>query len=518
MALTKATYSMILGAPVNVLDYGADPTGVADSTAAFAAAFAAADAIVIPGENDQTYRLSLYRPTAGKTVIGIGNPTLNLFEDSTPVMVQFLSDTRHENIKFNSTETDLYLQRATIENVSNVYIKNCGFFGFRHVNPAPDAWGLYISNSENITVDNCKFGNNSQSDIVVVDVVRNLTIINPSNDVDANGVYLNVEPNANDGVRYMTVTGGKYRKISLLENSFTSYASQNIAFSGIECFELMYDGSGVEFDDACAFNTLVPEDPTGAISYAGNLNVSLGLSRNLVDDPYLLSCAYGSASSEWTNNTVPAVAWDVVRFNNIHGDYFATNVNNVFQVNDIKSKKLGILDVAANNNLLFMQYGWSGIPLAAGFIGNRTVLNFYDVGNNLIGFTRVAAFRGLAGTRTQTQADFAVINPPAGTASVEIVVSSPLGASTVSDQFIAVGLWEIIDTLVNTTNTRALVSQFGQQKPIVSRGNVDPSSVTSAGGFVGDTVEKLTPVVGQSKGWVCTVAGKPGTWASLGNL
>lgn len=34
MALTKATYSMIQGAVINVLDYGADPTGVADSTAA----------------------------------------------------------------------------------------------------------------------------------------------------------------------------------------------------------------------------------------------------------------------------------------------------------------------------------------------------------------------------------------------------------------------------------------------------------------------------------------------------
>ena len=30
MALTKATFSMIKGASANVLDFGADPTGVAD--------------------------------------------------------------------------------------------------------------------------------------------------------------------------------------------------------------------------------------------------------------------------------------------------------------------------------------------------------------------------------------------------------------------------------------------------------------------------------------------------------
>lgn len=35
MALTKVSYSMISGAPISVVDYGADPTGVADSTAAF---------------------------------------------------------------------------------------------------------------------------------------------------------------------------------------------------------------------------------------------------------------------------------------------------------------------------------------------------------------------------------------------------------------------------------------------------------------------------------------------------
>lgn len=38
MSLTKVSYSMITGAVVNVLDYGADPTGVADSTAAIQAA------------------------------------------------------------------------------------------------------------------------------------------------------------------------------------------------------------------------------------------------------------------------------------------------------------------------------------------------------------------------------------------------------------------------------------------------------------------------------------------------
>jgi hypothetical protein len=40
MSLTKVSFSMITGAFVNVLDFGADPTGVNDSLAAFNAAIA----------------------------------------------------------------------------------------------------------------------------------------------------------------------------------------------------------------------------------------------------------------------------------------------------------------------------------------------------------------------------------------------------------------------------------------------------------------------------------------------
>lgn len=51
MSLTKVTYSMIEGAPVNVLDYGADPTGVADSTAALNAAFNSGKSVFVPEGN-----------------------------------------------------------------------------------------------------------------------------------------------------------------------------------------------------------------------------------------------------------------------------------------------------------------------------------------------------------------------------------------------------------------------------------------------------------------------------------
>lgn len=67
MTLTKATYSMIQGAAYNVLDYGADPTGVASSVAAFNAAVANGGTVYVPSG---TYKLN------GKVTIDQDGTTL----------------------------------------------------------------------------------------------------------------------------------------------------------------------------------------------------------------------------------------------------------------------------------------------------------------------------------------------------------------------------------------------------------------------------------------------------------
>lgn len=59
MSLTKATYSMVNGAPANVLDFGADPTGVTNSSAAFLAALQAAPTVYVP---QGTYQVSVDIP------------------------------------------------------------------------------------------------------------------------------------------------------------------------------------------------------------------------------------------------------------------------------------------------------------------------------------------------------------------------------------------------------------------------------------------------------------------------
>ena len=68
MSLTKATYSMIEGAPANVLDFGAVGDGLTDDTAAIQAAIDASDAIYFPeGTYSVTSQIDI---AASKTLFG----------------------------------------------------------------------------------------------------------------------------------------------------------------------------------------------------------------------------------------------------------------------------------------------------------------------------------------------------------------------------------------------------------------------------------------------------------------
>jgi hypothetical protein len=78
MALTKVSYSMIEGATLNVLDFGADPTGVADSAPAFQAALAAIPSTggVITVPDGAAYKLDSTIIVTKEVMIDIGSTVI----------------------------------------------------------------------------------------------------------------------------------------------------------------------------------------------------------------------------------------------------------------------------------------------------------------------------------------------------------------------------------------------------------------------------------------------------------
>jgi hypothetical protein len=76
MSLTKVSYSMITGAVINILDYGADKTGVADSTVAINAAITAAGygaTVYLP---TGTYKITSSILLNGCNILGDGRKTI----------------------------------------------------------------------------------------------------------------------------------------------------------------------------------------------------------------------------------------------------------------------------------------------------------------------------------------------------------------------------------------------------------------------------------------------------------
>ena len=251
--------------------------------------------IVIPPGNYVTDIFRTGYASGKKKAHIIGCPGTNIYlkyGGTSPVLLQIWDDCILENINFYSLETDLNMQRAGIENQKNIVLRNCGFFGFR--SSAGNGWGLYLKNAKNITIDNCRFGNNSQSDITIVDGNENINIINPVNDVD-NGVYLNVEPNGNIINKGINVIGGYYRRMTLLVNTLTENPIQAMTVTGCTIDDLLYDGANVEFI-GCTANKLSMD---GKAPACGNFDASVTLGNNLIEDPYLLDFVHLDTTRKW---------------------------------------------------------------------------------------------------------------------------------------------------------------------------------------------------------------------------
>lgn len=132
MALTKATYSMIAGAPANVLDYGADPTGATNSAAAFTAAFAVSNTVYVPsGSYDLATTITL--PPYGQIVgAGINNTTITATGNNVAFVLQYWSQLRELKVVKAGTHTTSLVNvgSATLDAgravISDVWVEGAG--------------------------------------------------------------------------------------------------------------------------------------------------------------------------------------------------------------------------------------------------------------------------------------------------------------------------------------------------------------------------------------------------------
>jgi hypothetical protein len=144
MSLTKVTYSMIKGAPVNVLDFGAVGDGTTDDTAAIQAAInkcaagthtkdglVLGQALYIPAGTFVVTQLNITSPIA---IIGAGSAASRLYQK-------------------NSTNLDM----VVVTSVDHIDISGICFDGNRANQPFNNGNGLFLDECLNVVITDCEF-------------------------------------------------------------------------------------------------------------------------------------------------------------------------------------------------------------------------------------------------------------------------------------------------------------------------------------------------------------------------
>jgi hypothetical protein len=206
MSLTKVSYSMIEGAQVNILDFGADPTGVADSTVAIQAA------ITSLGVNGGRVRFpggsSIYRVTATITAPAtIWNPVILEGDGNTRI------NSTHNGVLFQGLPSDAF-------RMSNLFL-----YGPGKANTSSIGFSGNITQGsiENVTIQNFYTG------IYLPDPVGG-RIIRPNISLCGNGIMIR----------------GTYPNLVLIENGYIHFNDVGVNFENV--YNLSIQNTAFEYN------------------------------------------------------------------------------------------------------------------------------------------------------------------------------------------------------------------------------------------------------------------------------
>lgn len=502
----------------NVKQWGAVGDGVADDEAENLAAVTASTHIQYLGG---TYLIDQMPALGSRDYIGVGTVQVNL-QGSGDTLVSLKSDSRYEYMNFTSLIADKNSQRGAIDDEGDVYVKKCSFNDF--LNPTnSNGWGVLIQRSSRITLDECSFSNNEQSDIALTDNCFDITIIKPKNTADS-GVYLNFEPNSGVGIRGCNVIGGHYRRMDLLENDNTVYSSQGLVISGARIDELVYDGSGAVFTNC--FITLIRPEPASLTNiFAGQLMIdTLDLDINLLTDETLFDVSPSDANSFWSSSNTGTVSHKRVN-DAVDGKYLSLNPANEAQ-GVIISTRTNITVTAGENLMLFMRARMDNAGTGTNQVDN-IVLQWFDSGASLIQNTIVKTNRGPVNVSGDWTNDVAIVQAPPLAVTVKFRITNSFASTYVGNLDVSsVGLFRfnLLPLNAGLGNMNKVVGDLS--RPVTQRDFLRSTvflgtNETYGGCFVGERIIRTTPVVGQPKAWSCTAVGATGfsgTLVSEGNL
>lgn len=172
-------------------------------------------------------------------------------------------------------------------------------------------------------------------------------------------------------------------------------------------------------------------------------------------------------------------------------------------------------NIQINDNTITTAYRGISVTLASGGSWENVICK----GNNVTGGNSRALY--MEGVTT------ALISDNYFSSSNEVFYLNGVLNARLSNNYIKSTLTPGYSIIFSGTNTGSIVDETNVLSGVVNNtagngtiisvfGNTGP--FLSGAAAVGDRVIQSIPVVGQPKGWRCTVAANPGTWVSEGNL
>jgi len=563
MSLTKVSYSMINGETVNVLDYGADPTGATDSTAAFQAAAATLKIITVPFGTYRVDSAITQDATAPQlTLLGQISKHTNANGDGR-VVIDLSNNTTHffsmgyapriDNIQFKNG-VDVFHYTSNGADCSICELNHVRAFGFT---------GTFFkmfgfANGSKITWNNPVLLSNFSSSVVFDDATNFPTqgtdslTINDGWIETASSICFKMSTGrcSVSGTRFIPYTSvgsvwiDHYGEgsVGFFETDFGGESGRRILNWRTRKGEISFKNSGLfGFPSTVAIMLFAAPDAIAFESIVADSNPSSLIDTDVLmpgdDANFLLTTTdfkIDNQSKEALNNINSTGNAAISAF---AAKNFPAEINRSVNVSDCISG-LGFTWISASGSTNVTAVTGASAPdlYGANSQGLKYTASAIATGS---GFVYMNSSPGLSSLTDGWYTMEAVVNVEADGAKFQLLFAEELqGIGAASKTFwLSKGTNRVCFPCYyragNTKNAGFSFELHAGGILTITRIKVFAGAYNSrdfsmygtaapVGATVvwekGDRLVNSVPTVGQPKAWVCTVAGAPGTWVSEGNL
>ena len=562
-SVTTETVQSKLYESVSVVDFGAVGDGSTDDTVAIQAALNASRSVYFPVPSVSYYITSPLLPQANGLLYGDGATSWIQLKDGSinGVYGYAVAGVTIRGLKF-STKTqnnETAYKAAILANLcSNWLIENVmGFnLGF---------WGVCLWDSSNCIVRDCRFatwfGSLQDSADIALFHSSNYNLIDGNycggtgadHGIFVQDPYLSTTPTGN------TITNnfifGNHKANGIITYVTSAYDNKTIisgnhvrdvqgtALAGLSGAGIYVQSTGGTIvtnnvvENCCVQTTNFSTQAVGHISIStgdtslyptGNITPVI-VANNSINAPrgpgiYVATCATPvnvTGNNIWSSGITAVERGESIFAINANGVNITNNIiyhqNTNFPAINCQTSLITVSNVNISGNQVQVVGATTGINTDAptGTLTNVTASN-----------NRVWGGSGIAGYFTKAT-NLLCSNNSFNSTGIAFYLSNCSNAKISNNNMLSTsGTYSIVfvgaaagnaGMVVDATNTLSGIVEHdaGTGGIIQQYGNAAPVTALWA---VGDQVIQSVPVVGQPKGWRCTVAGSPGTWVSEGNL